>query len=125
MYQVLQLACIALFLLGLPLLLAARVRSNVPWWFVIASATALGWIFANASVFLQHAAIDEERMEELACFADPDRGNKDVSVVTENGMTETVVDNPCGIGEWLRENYKPLMGLLYGPLYLVCCSLPH
>jgi hypothetical protein len=36
-----------------------------------------------------------------------------------------VVENPCGIGEWLRENYKPWAGLIYGPLYLLCCSLPY
>jgi hypothetical protein len=40
-------------------------------------------------------------------------------------MTETVVENPCGIGEWLRENYKPWVGVFYGPLYLLCCSLPY
>ena len=122
MYEALQFACIGLFGLAVPLLLVARVRSNVPWWFVIASATAVGWIFANASVFLQHAAIDEERMEELACFADPGHGNKDVSVVRGG---ETVIDNPCGLGDWIRDRYKPFVGLLYGPLYLHCCSLPY
>jgi hypothetical protein len=101
------------------------LRPDIPWVFVIVSATALGWILSNASVFFQHAAIDEERMEELACFAAPHDENKGVAVVNANGTTETVVENPCGIGDWIRENYKPWAGVLYGPLYLLCCSLPY
>jgi hypothetical protein len=82
-----------LFRLSVPLLLVYRgARPDVPWLFVIVSATVLGWILSNASVFFQHAAIDEERMEELACFAAPYDENKSVTVVNENGMTETVVE---------------------------------
>ena len=61
----------------------------------------------------------------LACSTAPYVENKGVAVVNADGMTETVVENPCGIGEWLREQYKPWAGLLYGPLYLLCCSLPY
>ena len=126
MYAALHLACVALFGLTVPLLLVYRgLRSDIPWVFIIVSATALGWILSNASVLFQHAAIDEERMEELACFSAPYDENKSVSVVNANGMTETVVENPCGIGDWIREKYKPWAGLLYGPLYLLCCSLPY
>lgn len=126
MYVALQFACVALFWASVPLLLAYRaVRPDVPWVFVVVAATALGWILSNASVFFQHAAIDEERMEELACFAAPYDENKSVAVVNAKGITETTVENPCGIGDWLRENYEPWVGLLYGPLYLLCCALPY
>jgi hypothetical protein len=124
-YLTLQFACVALFWLSVPLLLVYRARrSDIPWVFVIVSATALGWIFSNASVFFQHAAIDEQRLDERACSTAPYVENKGVAVVNADGMTETVVENPCGIGEWLREQYKPCAGLFYGPLYLLCCSLP-
>ena len=126
MYLTLQFACAALFWLSVPLLLVYRgLRSDIPWLFIIVSATALGWILSNAAVFVQHAAIDEQRLEELACSTAPYVENKGVAVVNADGMTETVVENPCGIGEWLREQYKPWAGLLYGPLYLLCCSLPY
>ena len=126
MYLALRLACVALFWLSVPLLLVYRgLRSDIPWIFVIVSATVLGWILSNASVFFQHAAVDEERMEERACFTAPYVENKGVAVVNADGMTETVVENPCGIGEWIRDQYKPWAGLLYGPLYLLCCSLPY
>jgi hypothetical protein len=121
-YEALRFACIALFVLTVPLLLVARVRSAVPWWFVIASATAAGWILTNAAVFFQHAAIDKERIEELACSAKPINGDNDVTIASGG---ETIVENPCGIGEWIRDRYKPFVGLLYGPLYLLCCSLPY
>jgi hypothetical protein len=125
-YIALQFLCVALFWLSAPLLLVYRgLRSDVPWLFVIVSATALGWILSNGSVFFQHAAVNEERMEELACFAAPYDENKGVAVVNANGVTETVVENPCGIGEWIQASYKPLLGLLYGPLYLLCCALPY
>lgn len=126
MYLALRLACSALFWLSVPLLLVYRgLRSDIPWVFVIVSATALGWILSNASVFFQHAAVDEERMEELSCFTALYVESKGVAVVKADGMTETVVENPCGIGEWIRENYKPWAGVFYGPLYLLCCSLPY
>lgn len=126
MYLALQFSCVALFWTSVPLILAYRARRpDVPWVFVIVAVTALGWILSNASVFFQHAAIDEERLEELACFTTPHDENKSVSVVNANGMTETVVENPCGIGEWIRDRYKPWAGLFYGPLYLLCCVLPY
>jgi hypothetical protein len=60
MYLALQFACVALFWLSVPWLLVYRgLRSDIPWVFVIVSATALGWILSNAAVFFQHAAIDE------------------------------------------------------------------
>jgi hypothetical protein len=126
LYLTLRFLCVALFWASVPMLLAYRARrSDVPWVFVIVSATALGWMLSNASVFFQHAAIDEERLEELACFSTPQDENKSVTVVNQNGMTETVVENPCGIGEWISDRYKPLAGLIYGPLYLLCCALPY
>lgn len=126
MYIALELACVALFWASVPLLLVYRsLRSDIPWVFVIVAVTALGWILVNASVFFQHAAIDEERMEERACFTAPHDENNGVAVVNADGMTETVVENPCGIGEWAPKNYKPWAGFLYGPLYLLCCSLPY
>ena len=125
MYLALRLACVALFWLSVPLLLVYRgLRSDIPWVFVVVSATVLGWILSNASVFFQHAAVDEERMEERACFTAPHVENKGVVVVNVDGTVETVVENPCGIGEWIREQYKPWAGLFYGPLYLLCCALP-
>jgi hypothetical protein len=125
-YAALELACAALFWLSVPLLLVYRGRhSDIPWGFVIMSATIFGWILVNASVFFQHAGIDEERLDELACFTTPHDENKSATVVNANGMTETVVENPCGIGEWAPKNYKPWAGLLYGPLYLLCCALPY
>jgi hypothetical protein len=125
-YVALRLVSVALFWLSVPLLLVYRGRrSDIPWGFVIVSATILGWILVNASVFFQHAGIDEERLEELACFTSPHDENKSATVVNANGMTETVVENPCGIGEWAPENYKPYVGLFYGPLYLLCSALPY
>jgi hypothetical protein len=38
---------------------------------------------------------------------------------------EKIVENPCGIGEYWPDKYKPWLGLLYGPLYLLCCALPY
>jgi hypothetical protein len=125
-YLTLRLACVALLWVSVPLILAYRGRrSDIPWAFVIVSATVLGWILINASVFFQHAAIDEERMEELACFAKPYDENESAPVVNANGMAETVVENPCGIGDWISDSYKPRLGLLYGPAYLLCCALPY
>jgi hypothetical protein len=125
-YIALKLACIVLFWASVPLILAYRSRrSDVPWAFVIVSATVLGWILSNASVFLQHAAIDEERLEELACFTSPHDVNKGAAVIGPDGTTETIVENPCGIGDWFRDEYKPWLGLLYGPVYLLCCALPY
>ena len=49
------------------------------------------------------------------------RSRKSLSVV--NG--ETVIDNPCGLGDWIFDRYKPIAGLLYGPPYLLCCLLPY
>jgi hypothetical protein len=122
-YDDLQLACAALFCLAVPLLLAVRaVRSNVPWWFVIASATALGWILTNAAVYLQHRAVDESIRQERICIDDAIHGNQGVAVVNGN---EPTIDNPCGLGVWFQENYTPFAGLFYGPLYLLCCSLPY
>jgi hypothetical protein len=111
---------------SVPLILAYRGRrSDVPWILIFVSATALGWILSNASVFLQHAEIDEQRIEERVCFNAPEEGPEAVPVVTANGTTETIVENPCGIGDWIRDEYRPWLGLLYGPVYLFCCALPY
>jgi hypothetical protein len=121
-YEALWYGSVAFFGLAVPLLLIARVRSNVPWWFVIASATALGWIFANAAVFFQHRAVDEGDRQERLCFDEAIHGNQGGAALNGN---ETVIENPCGLGDSLRENYKPFAGLLYGPLYLLSCLLPY
>jgi len=121
-YLTLQFACVALFWLSVPLLLVYRARRpDIPWMFVIVSATVLGWILSNTSVFFHHAANDEQRLEERTCSTAPYVENKGVAVVNADGVTETVVENPCGIGEWLREQYKPWAGLIYGPLYVLAC----
>jgi len=108
-------------------LLAARARSRVPWWFVIASATVLGWALTNGAVFFQHRVVDESHRQDLLCFDNAAHENKDKSkdagVPVGNGVYETRVDNPCGNGDLLVDSYIPFMGLLYGPLYLLCCSL--
>jgi hypothetical protein len=50
-YIALQFLCVALFRLSVSLLLVYRgARPDVPWLFVIVSATVLGWILSNASV---------------------------------------------------------------------------
>jgi hypothetical protein len=90
----------------------------MPWFVVIASATALGWILTNTAVGFQHLAVDEAIRQDTLCFAK----SVPAPVVTQN---ETSVDNPCGIGDYFRESYKPFAGLIYGPLYLLCCSLPY
>src|ERR1700722_20099730 len=124
-YEDLQFACIALFCLAVPLLLAYRaVRSDVPWWFVIASATAVGWILSNADVFFQHRVDDESVWQSRSCSSDAIQENR-TPVITENGMHETFVENPCGTNDRMVAQYGPVLGLLYGPLYLVCCSLPY
>ena len=126
MYLVLRMACVAIFWLSVPMLLVYRARrSDIPWVFVIVSATALGWILSNASVFLQHAEIDEQRIEERVCFDAPEQGPESVPVMTANGMNETIVENPCGIGDWIRDEFKPWLGLLYGPVSLLCGALPY
>lgn len=122
MYGALILACVVFFWAAVPLLLMARARLNAPWWFVIAAATGAGWMLANAAVFFQQAGTDEERVEELACFEHPESAANNPEVLSEN---ETEVVNPCGIGDWIPAHYKPVRGLLYGPLYLVGCALPY
>ncbi len=122
----LRLACFAFFWLGAPVLLAARARFHVPWWFVIASATVLGWILTNGAVFFQHRVIDEALRRESSCFNDLiHQDQKGTGVLRGDGMVETEVENPCGGGDFLVDRYKPFKGLLYGPLYLLCCSLPY
>jgi hypothetical protein len=122
-YDDLQFVCVAFFCLAVPLLLAARVlQSSVPWWFIIAASAAIGWILANAGVYLQHRAVLESIRQEHICIDDAIHGNKDVAVVTGN---ETAIENPCGLDVWMEESYKPFSALLYGPLYLFCCLLPY
>jgi hypothetical protein len=125
-YLALRLVSVALFWLSVPLLLVYRgLRSDIPWVFIIVSATALGWILSNASVFFQHAAMDQDRIEERACFSDPPDTSNSTELVDKNGVTETIVENPCALGDWISDSYKPWLGLLYGPVYLLCCALPY
>jgi hypothetical protein len=114
------------FWLGVPLLLAARARFKVPWWFVIASATVLGWTLTNGAVFFQHRVADGAHRRESICLDDAiHREPKGTVVLKGQGVTETEVENRCGVGDLLLDSYKPFMGLLYGPLYLLCCSPPY
>jgi hypothetical protein len=60
LYQTFHVVTIALFWASVPLLLLYRsFRPDVSWLFIVVSATTLGWMLANASVFLQNALIDE------------------------------------------------------------------
>ena len=116
MYSILQLACVASFWLKVPMLLAVRVRSGAPWWFVIVAATALGWILSNASVYLQHLVVDEAGRQDAICATQ-------AAIVPP--ATQAAVENSCGTGDHGSGRYKPLAGLIYGPLYLLCASLPY
>lgn len=125
MYLALLSVCNLLYWASVPLLLVYRGRrSDVPWIFILVSATALGWILANASVFFQHAAINQGRIEERECFSDP-LYKSNSTELDKNGVTETIVENPCALGDWISDSYKPWLGLLYGPVYLLCCALPY
>ncbi len=122
---VLGIAFVACLWLGVPALLVARAKKpNLPWWVVVVSAVVIGWIAANGNVLVQHLAIDETRRLEELCFSNPSPV-KPHEVIAADGTSETVVDNPCGIGEWIVPRYEPTKGLLYGPLYLLVCSLPY
>ena len=93
MYLALRLACVALFWLSVPLLLVYRgLRSDIPWIFVIVSATVLGWILSNASVFFQHAAVDEDEMNA----ARPLAGGRDGS---EEGGSPVPTASMCQSGD--------------------------
>jgi hypothetical protein len=121
----LRLACFVSFWLGVPLLLAVRARSKLPWWLVTASVMILGWVFTNGAVFFQHRVADEADRRASRCFDNAIHGDQNVTVLKGDGIAETVVENPCGVGDLLLDSYKPFKGLLYGPLYLLCCSLPY
>jgi hypothetical protein len=123
---ILRLACFALFWLGVPFLLSAHVRSKVPMWLVIAAAMALGWLLTNGAVYFEHRTAHEADRREMMCFDDAIHEDHNAAVVSGNGMVETaVVENPCGIGDRILDTYKPFLGLIYGPIYLLCCSLPY
>jgi hypothetical protein len=123
----LRLACFALFWLTVPLLLAARGRFKVPWWLVVTSATVLGWIFTNGAVFLQHRVIDEALRRQSICYNDAIQQDQKTTVIPKgDGVVETEVEGPCGgLGDFLLNSYRPFRALLYGPLFLLCCSLPY
>ena len=121
----LSIACAASFWLGVPGLLFLRSnKTSLSWWFVAGAALAVGWIVANGSVLIQHLAVDESRRQEKLCFLNPPPVEP-ITVINENGVRELTIENPCGIGEFWVEGYKPIEGLLYGPLYLACCALPY
>ena len=122
---VLGIAVVASLWLGVPALLVARAKKpNLPWWVIVVSAVVIGWIVANGNVLVQHLAIDESRRLEELCFNNPPPV-KPHEVIAADGTSETVVDNPCGIGVWIVPRYQPSKGLLYGPLYLLVCSFPY
>lgn len=126
MYLALHYVCLALFLSAVPLLLVYRARRpDVPWAFVIVAATVLGWVLSNGAVFFQHAAIDEERLEEVACFTNPPPYEIKRAPAPDGSGMETIIENPCGIGDWFPDQYQPLFGLLYGPFYLFFAALPY
>jgi hypothetical protein len=107
-------------------LLSARVRSKVPMWLIIAAAMALGWMLTNGAVFLEHRAAREADRLEMMCFDHAMNQTHEAPVVIGKGAVETsVVENPCGIGDRILPTYKPFLGLIYGPVYLLCCALPY
>jgi hypothetical protein len=58
-------------------------------------------------------------------LSEPPYRMKSAERIDGNGTTETTIENPCGIGDWIRDEYQPWLGLLYGPVYLLCCALPY
>jgi hypothetical protein len=64
-----------------------------------------------------HQALDRE--ERLA--AEEYMRHPPPPIKHEDGSSETAVDNPYGIGDWISEEYHPIESLLYGPAYLAIC----
>lgn len=121
LFEVLQLACVVLFTLLIPLLVRKRFRNpGFPTWQMILLAITLGWIFPFAHKTLErpmHQAYDREEqlaVEEYMRHPPPPIRNAD-------GSYETTVDNPFGIGDWIAEEFHPVEALFYGPAYLALC----
>jgi hypothetical protein len=116
-----QIVCVVVFWVGMPLLLAARVRRpSMSWWLVIALATALGWLAVNAAIYGQHRAIAAQIEQD--------------GIAAQNALNEThavfngremIVENPYPFRDYIVLSYRPLGGLAYGGLYLLACALPY
>lgn len=106
LFEVLQLTCVVLFTLLIPLMVRKRFRNpEFPTWQMILLAIALGWIFPCAHKTLErpmHQAFDREEWlaaEEYMRHPPPP---------IENAAGETVVENPFGVGDWIAEDYHPI-----------------
>src|ERR1700692_2170862 len=121
MFQDLQLACVIIFTVSIPLLVLARYRyTEIPTArLLIVIATVLGWGLANAHAGLEPLWVDAERREEWAAFDEAIR-HPPPPVALPDGSIE--ISNP-GIGEFLWEEYHPVTAMIYGPAYLGGCWL--
>lgn len=117
-----QIVCVVIFWVGVPLLLAARVRRpSLSWWLVIALATALGWLTVNGAIYGQHRAVAAQ-IEQNRINAQNTLNEAHAAVF--NGR-EMIVDNPYPLVDYFVLSYRPLEGLAYGGLYLLACALPY
>jgi hypothetical protein len=121
MFQDLQLACVAIFTVSIPLLVLARYRyPEIPTArLLIVLATVFGWGLANAHAGLEHLWVDAERREEWAASDEAIR-HPPPPVELPDGSIE--ISNP-GISEFLWEEYHPVTAMIYGPAYLGGCWL--
>lgn len=121
MFQDLQLACVVIFTVSIPLLVLARYRyAEIPTArLLLVLATVLGWGLANAHAGLEHLWVDAERREEWAAFDQAIR-HPPPPVELPDGSIE--IGNP-GIAEYLWEEYHPVTAIIYGPAYLGSCWL--
>jgi hypothetical protein len=128
-YQDLQFACVVIFCLSVPFGIYIRAtRPEVPLWLIVVVPVALGWLLVNAHALFEHLEVDEDKHEVAACFqhpADFEIKQQPMPTISEGGMRETVVENPCPLVDYFWESYQPVRGLIYGPLYLFWCALPY
>jgi len=121
MFEALQLACVAIFTVSIPMVVLARYRyPELPAWYFIVLAAALGWVLANAHAGFQHLWVDAERQEELVAWHEAIRHPKP-PIEMPDGSVESEVGP--GIGEYLWESYQPVTAIIYGPAYLLGCWL--
>jgi hypothetical protein len=111
----------------IPLLVLVRFKySEFPATPLVVLAIGLGWIIPYVYTSLWNPMILEVEHARRAAEADaaeerrlhplpPIRGS--------DGTYETVVENRYGLVDYAGEEYHPVVSLLYGPAYLVCCWL--
>jgi hypothetical protein len=120
MFQDLQLECVAIFTVSIPMLVLVRYRyPEFPAWHFIVLAAVLGWVLANAHAGVQHLWVDAEHREELAAFDEAVR-HPQPPVKQPDGSW---VISGAGIADFLWEEYQPVTAIFYGPAYLVGCFL--